>query len=186
MNRHLPVASLLCAMVLAFLAGCAGYNWKPSVPEAMRTVSVPVFVNESGVTGLGSEITRQTLREFEREGTMRIRRTGQSAIEVQGVVKSSLSRIVAYERKTGSRNREHEFKVVAEVSVIDKRAGTVLIDNRRYTARTAFFGHDDKLTGEREASGRIAEDLARQIVDDVLAMKWDSPTADSAEAGKDK
>jgi hypothetical protein len=28
------------------------------------------------------------------------------------------------------------------------------------------------MTSRRDASGRLAEELARQIVDDVLDMKW--------------
>ena len=53
-----------------------------------------------------------------------------------------------------------------------KLNGKVLVNDRRYTASTTFLVNDDTVTGERDASGRLAEDLARQIVDDALSLKW--------------
>lgn len=163
--------SIAYALILAlFASGCANYSWRPSLPEKMRTVYVPTFRNESSVTGLGSAITTQTLREFQREGTFKIRPVGESAIEIQGIVKDSDSHAVAYARKTGERNREYRLNATAIVSFIDKTSGKVLIDNRRYSATTSFLAGDDILTGERDATGRLAEDLSRQIVDDALAL----------------
>lgn len=160
------------AALLAFAAcGCASYSWRPAVPEHMRTVSVPTFRNESSVTGLGSAITTQTLREFQREGTYRIAPAGESAIEVQGIVRDSDSHAVAYARKTGERNREYRLRATAIVSFIDKKSGKVLVDNRKYTATTSFLAGDDILTGERDATGRLAQEFARQIVDDALTLK---------------
>ena len=161
---------------LVAVSGCGHYRWTPSVPEGMRTVAVPVFRNESEVSGLGREVTRQVLREFEREGTFRIAAVGESAVEVQGVVKSGSTKVVAYERKTGQRNLEHRLSSVALVSVIDKRSGKVLVNDRKYVATTTFVGGGDMLTGAADASGRLAEDFARQIVDDVLSMDFGGKT----------
>ena len=157
--------------LLALMAGCRAYTWTSSVPAELRRVAVPTFRNESDVTELGSVVTRQVLREFQREGTFAIASTGDCAIEVQGVLKEAGQHVVAYERKTGLRNREHRLSVVAEVSFINKRTGEVLVNDRRYRAQTTFLADDDILTGQRDASGRIAEELARQIVDDALTIK---------------
>ena len=56
---------------------------------------------------------------------------------------------------------------------VDKRSGKVLIDNRHYQAETTFMSVDDSVTARRDASGRLAEDIARQIVDDVVGSKWE-------------
>ena len=137
------------SLLLALAAGCGAYRWKSDVPAGMRTVSVPVFRNEGSLTGLGGEVARQVLREIGREGTFRVADEGGAAVEVQGSVSSSTPKVVAYERKTGARNREHAL-----------------------SARTTFLAGDDVLTGARDAEGRLAEDLARQIVDDLLAYRW--------------
>ncbi|MCR5413646.1 MAG: hypothetical protein K6F50_02820 [Kiritimatiellae bacterium] len=169
MKKTVHAVSLSAVLLLA---GCASYSWRPSVPAESRTVAVPVFRNATDVSALGSVVTSQVLREFQREGTYVIASPGDAALEVQGELVSSSSPSVAYERRTGARTREHRFRAKAVVSFIDKRSGKVLVDKRKYTAETTFLANDDILTGERDASGRIAEDIARQIVDDATSLAW--------------
>lgn len=163
-----------CAAVLvAVLCGClTSYKWTSSVPERMRTVCVPTFRNETDVTELGSVVTRQILREIQREGTFTVKRSGDAALEVQGIVRSANGIYSAGDRRSGARLYESTFTVVAVVSVIDRANGKVLIDNRPYSASTTFVINQDLLTGERNASGRAAEDLAMQVVDDLTSMQW--------------
>lgn len=163
------------AFTLAALSsGCATYKWTSDVPEDKRTVFVPVFRNESEVTELGNVVTRQILREFQREGTFKISTSSDCALEIQGVIGSaSISRVNSSIRDHINRRIERRFKSEAIVSFIDKKSGKVLVDNRKYIGRTTFYGDWDVLTLQRDASGRIAEDIARQIVDDVLNLKWE-------------
>ena len=162
---------VLLAM-LALCAGCASYTWRSSVPSGMRTVSVPTFRNETDVTELGAVTTRQVLREFQREGTFRIASADDAALEIQGVLKTLETSTPDFRRETSTRAYEHLLSVKAEVALVDRRNGKVLFDNRVYKAETTFFSDSDVVTGRRGASGRLAEDLARQIVDDVVASGW--------------
>ena len=67
------------------------------------------------------------------------------------------------------RASEYRYFVTAKVSLVDKEAGKVLVDGRTYVAETTFLVQGDLLTGQRNAAQRIAADLARQIVDDVVS-----------------
>ena len=163
---------IVAAAAAAVLAGCSAYTWRPQVPEAKRTVFVPAFRNDSDVTELGDRITAQLLREIQRGGVFRVARAEDAAIEVQGVVKNASSHTVSYERRTGARNRERRFAAEASVSIIDRTAGKVLVDGRKYRGETTFLVNDYVTTGERDASGRIAEDIARRVADDLLDMKY--------------
>ena len=170
--KLLAVSCWLLA-VSAAVCGCSSsYSWRSSVPEEVRTVSVPTFRNESNVSEFGAVATRQLLREFQREGTFRIRTTGDSAIEIQGVIKSVSPSLAAYDRRSGGRIAGYDVSATAEISVIDKRSRKVLVDNRRYVARATFTAGQDKTTAVRDASGRLADDLAQQVVDDLLNLKW--------------
>lgn len=172
MKRENPLFAFALAFALAF-AGCAtDYSWRPSVPEEVRTVSVPTFRNESNVSEFGAVATRQLLREFQREGTFGIRTTGDSAIEIQGVIKSVSPALAAYNRRQGGRIAGYDVSATAEISIIDKRNRKVLVDNRKYVAQATFTAGQDKTTAVRDASGRLADDLARQVVDDLLNLKW--------------
>ncbi len=165
--------AVLAMLAAAALAGCGTYRWTSSVPGEMRSVFVPTFRNETEVVELGSLATRQVLREFQREGTFKLASDDDAAVEVQGVLKSAPALMLNYKRGQAMRAYEHRFTLVAEVSLVDKRNGRVLVDNRQYRAETTFFSDTDTVTARRDASARLADDLARQIVDDVVAGKWD-------------
>ena len=166
-------AVALCLLLAAVLCGCGtSYSWRSSVPETMRTVCVPTFRNESGVSELGAVASRQILRELQREGTFRIRATDDAALEVQGTIKSATCDLSGYDRRAGGRRMTYRFDAVAEVSVIDKRSRKVLVDNRTFKAETGFTSGQDLTTARRDASGRLAEDLARQVLDCLLGLKW--------------
>ena len=139
------------------LCGCANYRWTSRVPDEIRTVAVPVFY---------------VSREFEREGTFSIKRSGGSSIEVQGAVVKASRHPVSFDRAYGSRADEYRYLVTAEVSIINKDAGRVLQANRPYTGETTFLVQGDLLTAQRNAAQRIAQDLARQIVDDVVSYPY--------------
>ena len=160
-------------VVSAAACGCSSsYSWRSAVPEDARTVTVPTFRNESNVSEAGALASRQLLREFQREGTFKVRTAGEAAIEVQGVIKSVRPAMAAYNRRAGGRVAAYDLSATAEISVIDKRTRKVLVDNRKYVANATFTAGQDKTTAVRDASGRLMDDLARQVVDDILNLKW--------------
>ena len=155
------------------MAGCASvYSWRSKVPEEMRSVAVSTFRNESSMPELGAVAARQVLREFQREGTFKIGRVGETAVEIQGVVKSCTAGALTTSRRSTVNLSACELTAVFEVSIIDKSSEKVLVDNRLYTARATFTSTQDITTASRDALGRVSEDLARQVVDDVLNLKW--------------
>ena len=168
-------ASRGLALILPVLAicGCANYKWTSDVPDELRTVAVPVFENRTMSAALGPIVSQYVLREFQREGTFSIRRSGDSSIEVQGSIVKAERHPVSFDRAYGSRADEYRYLVTAEVSIINKDAGRVLLSNRVYTGETTFLVQGDLLTSQRNAAQRIAHDLARQIVDDVVSFPYD-------------
>ena len=165
------------ACAFALLAGCLGYSWTSDVPESRRTVSVPAFENRTNYAEFGATATKHVLREFQREGTFKIRRTGDSALELQGVVTKVTLNGINYDRGYDRRASEYRMKVTVECSLIDKVENKVLFNNRKFTGETTFLSQRDVLTGQRNASDRLATDLARQIVDGVLSHYAKDPAA---------
>ena len=156
----------------ALLSGCAGYTWGTSVPKEYRKVSVPVFENMTTVSEIGPIVTQYTLREFQREGSFKIVRPEDAVIEVQGVLRSMAREGVAYDRGRGMRASEYRYVVVADVTFVDKKNGKVLLERKGIKGETTFLTNDDLLTGQKNASFRIADDIARQVVNDALALPF--------------
>ena len=168
------IRSLLLLLPALLLCGCGvNYRWTSRVPEEIRTVAVPVFQNRSDAAELGAITTQYTLREFQREGTFSIRRSGDSSIEVQGAIVKVERHPISFQRGYGMRASEYRYYVTAEITLVDKDNGKVLQTGRKYKAETTFMTQGgDLLTGQRDAVQRIAADLARQIVDDVVSYPY--------------
>jgi hypothetical protein len=160
------------ASLSMLIAGCANYDWGTSVPQEFRTVAVPVFENATTVSELGPIVTQYTLREFQRNGTFKIARAGEAAVEVQGVLKESSRSALSYDRSSEMRATEFRYTVCADVTFVDKKNGKILLECRNMEAETSFLVNDDLLTGQRNAAARIADDLARQIVNEALSIRY--------------
>ena len=155
---------------IALLSGCAGYTWGTSVPEEYRTVAVPVFENLTEVSEMGPIITQYTLREFQREGSFKVVRPADAAIEVQGVIRKMTRLGIAYDRARGMRASEYRSELLADVTYVDRGKGKVLLERKGLQGETTFLTQNDLLTGQKNAAARIAQDLARQIVNEALAL----------------
>ena len=160
------------AIAAALFSGCAGYRWGTDVPKEFRSVSVPVFENLTAVSEMGPIVTQYTLREFQREGSFRIARPEDAAIEVQGVLNGMKRQGVTYDRGQGMRASEYRYEVSADVSFIDKRNGKILLERKGIKGETTFLTQDDLLTGQNNAAFRIASDIARQIVNEAVAIPF--------------
>lgn len=162
---------LLC-MATALFAGCGtSYSWRSTVPAEKRTVTVPTFANETDVAELGAVASRQLLREIQREGTFRIASADDAAIEIQGVIKKVDAGVAAYDRRMRRRFAGSVLSAEIEVSVVDKTRRAVLVDAKRYVAETTITLSQDVMTSRRDASGRLMDDLSRQVMDDLLNLK---------------
>ena len=159
-------------LAVTLLSGCAGYTWGTSVPKEYRKVSVPVFENMTTASEIGPIVTQYTLREFQREGSFKIVRPDDAAIEVQGIIRSASRGGVTYDRGEGMRASEYRYTVVADVTFVDKKNGKVLLERKGIKGETTFLTNDDLLTGLKNASFRIADDIARQVVNDALALPF--------------
>jgi len=125
-----------------------------------------VFRNESDIMRLGVVSATQVAREFQREGTFKI--TKNPSYELQGIIKSASTSSLNITRANVMRTKEHIITAEAEITLIDKSSNKIVIDGKTYKARTTVLSGQDIITAERDASGRLAEDFARQIVDDVI------------------
>ena len=76
------------------------------------------------------------------------------------------------DRMNTSRGGEYVMKAVVEVSLVDKKSGKILIDARNYASRATVLADFDLVSAERDASGRLAEQIAQQVVDDMLHRDW--------------
>ena len=152
------------------LAGCASYRLTSDVPEELRTIAVPVFENETGYPEVGATVTQHVLREFQREGTMKIKPLEDASLKLLGTVRQGELQAIRFERAYGSRAAEYRYSLIAEITLVERDTGKLLLDAVQVQGATTFLTYDDMLTGMQNAYPRIAKELSRAIVDTVLAV----------------
>ncbi len=164
----------LCSCFLFLTAGCASYRIGSAVPKELRTIAVPVFENASGFPEIDATVTQYVLREFQREGTFKIASVDNASVKLLGKLIRTDLESLNYDRGYGARTSEYRYTLVAEITLVERGTGKLLIDGERIKANTTFLTHGDMLTGMQDAGPRIAKELSRSIVDAVLAY-WAPP-----------
>ena len=168
--RPYPALAAALATALLFAAGCSTYKFGSPVPEELRTIAVPVFENASGFPEIDAVVTQYVLREFQREGTFKISALDTASLKLLGKLVKSDLQALNYDRNYGSRTSEYRYSFVAEITLVERGTGKLLIDDMLVKANTTFLTHGDMLTGMQDANPRIAKELARAITDAVLAQ----------------
>lgn len=169
MRKMIARKHLLLMGGCLFLFGCGTYRITSSVPAELRTISVPVFENKTGFPEFGALATQHTLREIQREGSLKITSLESSSLKLLCSV-SNEKRALSFNRAYGTRAAEYRYTMVASVTLVERGTGKFLLDNVPVEATTTFPTYDDLLTAMQNAAPRVSEELARNIVDTILAL----------------
>jgi outer membrane lipopolysaccharide assembly protein LptE/RlpB len=141
------------------------------IPASVRTIAVPVFVNQTQTYRIEQILTRDVVREFLARTHYQIANdAGKSADAVlKGTVVSAQAAPLTYDAQTG-RISSAVVTVSMKVSLVD-HAGHTFFENQNYTFRqqyqvsrevTSFFEE------ETPALQRMSQDFARTLVGDIL------------------
>jgi outer membrane lipopolysaccharide assembly protein LptE/RlpB len=163
---------MLSLAIIATL-GC-GYHTAghaTRIPASVRTIAVPVFVNQTQTYRIEQMLTRDVVREFIGRTHYQIANdAGRSADAVlKGTVISAQASPLTYDAQTG-RISSAVVIVSMKVSLTD-HSGHTFFENQNYTFRqqyqvsrevTSFFEE------ETPALQRMSQDFARTLVADIL------------------
>lgn len=153
-----------CLLVQAFLGlGCMGYQLGSSLPDGLEVVHVPVFTNETDEPNLEVIATRATIAEFQRDGSLSIGEENRADVILRARLTSFSLDPLRFERDDATTAQEYRMRIQADVQLIERRTGDVLV-NRRVDGEQDF-----ELTGDLSSAKRIhlpeaANDLATRIV----------------------
>ncbi|HVG90439.1 MAG TPA: LPS assembly lipoprotein LptE [Alphaproteobacteria bacterium] len=165
--RHI----LLLAIIATLGCGYHTAGHATRIPASVRTIAVPVFVNQTQTYRIEQMLTRDVVREFIGRTHYQIANdAGHSADAVlEGTVISAQASPLTYDAQTG-RISSAVVIVSMKVSLTD-HAGHILFENQNYTFRqqyqvsrevTSFFEE------ETPALQRMSQDFARTLVADIL------------------
>ncbi|MGA8622383.1 MAG: LptE family protein [Candidatus Sulfotelmatobacter sp.] len=160
------------ALVLAS-AGCGYHTAGHAVqlPENVKTIAVPAFVNETRTYRIEQQLTSSVVREFTTRTHYHILNDSSEAADatLRGTVLSASSTPLTYNSATGQA-ASVLVVVSVKVSLID-RQGKVLYQNPSYLFREQYEVSQDLTSFFQEDSPafrRLSQDFARTLVSNVL------------------
>ena len=153
--------------------GCGYHTAGHSVqlPENVKTIAVPAFVNETSTYRIEQMLTSSVVREFTTRTHYRILNTSGEAADatLRGTVVSTSASPLTYNSTTG---QAASVLVVVSMRVsLTDRGGKVLYQNPSYLFREQYEVSQDLASFFEEDSPafrRLSQDFARTLVSNIL------------------
>ena len=166
-------------LALLFLAGASantgcGYHTAGhavQLPENVKTIAVPAFVNETSTYRIEQTLTSSVVREFTTRTHYHILNTPGEAADatLRGTVLSTSASPLTYNSTTGQ--AASVLVVVSMKVALTDRAGKVLYQNPSYLFREQYEVSQDLASFFEEDSPafrRLSQDFARTLVSNIL------------------
>ena len=168
-----PCLKLICLAWIVAGTGCgyhtAGHNVQ--LPENVKSIAVPAFVNETSTYRIEQMLTSSVVREFTTRTHYHILYTPGEAADATllGTVVSASSTPLTYNSATG---QAASVLVVVSMRVsLTDRQGKVLYQNPSYLFREQYEVSQDLASFFEEdtpAFRRLSQDFARTLVSNIL------------------
>jgi hypothetical protein len=171
--RRVAWRVLLCFIWIVTSAGC-GYHTAghaAQLPENVKSIAVPAFVNETSTYRIEQMLTSSVVREFTTRTHYHILNIPGEAADATllGTVVSASSTPLTYNSATG---QAASVLVVVSMRVsLTDRQGKVLYQNPSYLFREQYEVSQDLASFFEEdtpAFRRLSQDFARTLVSNIL------------------
>jgi outer membrane lipopolysaccharide assembly protein LptE/RlpB len=145
------------------LAGC-GYTFQGTLPNHIKTVAVPIFINRTQQPGVDSVITRAVVDAFATNGRLRVVRPEDADSILDGEVMSYSVGVIAVDRSLSV--QQYRLAVTLHLRMRDVRQNEVLFQ-RDFSEQADFRvagSVDQTLSVEAGALQQAAVEIGRSIV----------------------
>ncbi len=161
------------AFLISLLAGC-GYHvagQATRIPPDVKTIAIPMFVNQTPRFKIEQTLTAAISREFIERTKFQVTHQTEGADAVlQGTVKSVNAAAVTFDPSTG-RATAFQITVLADVKLTDRHTHKVLFSNPKYQFREEYQVSQTTSTlfeEDQPALNRLSRDMAHTLVTDIL------------------
>jgi len=166
-------AAALAALLCIGATGCGYHTAGHAVqlPENVKTIAVPAFINQTHTYRVEQTLTAAVIREFTTRTHYHISNDASDAADatLRGTVVSTYTAPLTYDSQTG---RAASVLVIVNMKVsLTDRQGKILFENPSYVFReqyevsrelSSFFEEDSP------ALERLSRDFARTLVSNIL------------------
>jgi hypothetical protein len=165
--RKAAVAALALAFTAAAVISCGPYTFNPNVPGYIKSVAIPLFKNPRTFKyGAERVLTDAVIDEFVADGTLDV--AGEDVADSKLQVE-----IVNYKKEALSYDvqevvKEYNLAIVVSGTFTDLINNQVLWQEPSMYESVSYYAIGPNAETEDDALDRLAEELARKIVNRTL------------------
>ncbi len=168
------IAGATLALGLA-LGGCSsdphdGWSMSWTHPERYRTITLPLFTNESWTRGLETELGRALVTEIESSSPWKITGPGTADTMLRGTIRETELIPLSKSLSTGLA-QEMLFKATIDFEWIDLATGEPIVSRDGFSASAVFFPSRPAMESVDLARFGVVRNLAVDLVD-ALQDDW--------------
>ena len=141
-----------------------GYRLGTTLPPDIRSVYVPAFENRTREPQLEAEATQATIREIQRDGTLRLASADDADAILTVVLTAVSEESLRFSRDATDSAEEYRLRIEGEMSLVKRATGERIIDSRNVQGRAVFEFIGDMTSSRQAAIPEASQDLARAIV----------------------
>lgn len=167
MKMRTLAAALASAVALAALFACGPYTFNPNLPGHIKSVAIPLFKNPRTFKyGAERILTDAVIDEFVADGSL--------DVADENVADSKLTvEIVNYKKEAISYDvqevvKEYNLAVVISATFTDLTTNQVLWQEPQMYESVSYYAIGTQAETEDEALERLADELARKLVNRTL------------------
>jgi outer membrane lipopolysaccharide assembly protein LptE/RlpB len=165
--RKAKATALALAIAAAAILSCGPYTFNPNMPGYIKSVAIPLFKNPRTFKyGAERVLTDAVIDEFVADGTLDV--AGEDVADAKLQVE-----IVNYKKEALSYDvqevvKEYNLAIVVSATFTDLINDQVLWQEPSMYEAVSYYAIGPKAETEDEALDRLAEELARKVVNRTL------------------
>ncbi len=155
----------LALMAVAVVLAACGYSLRGNLPDRIKTVAVPVFVNRTAEPAVENFLTQAVVQAFSTNGRLRVVKPGEADAILEGEVVGYQIQAVAFDPRANI--QQYRLLVTMNLKMRDGRSNTLLFEEPRFQEKSDFrvVGAVSQTISRDETALRAAAvDIARAIV----------------------
>jgi hypothetical protein len=167
MKSLVQLSSLL--MVAVLLTGCASYQLGSMLPDDIKTVYVPTFVNKTGEPMIETEATQAVIREIQKDGSLKVVNAPEEADTLLTVTLTDYQLTpLRFDTDLNTTANQYRLTLTAQVVLTRRTTDKVVSENPRIQGEADLTIAGDFTTSKRRGLPSASENLAHSIVESIV------------------
>jgi hypothetical protein len=165
-RRQVWAAGVLAALAAA--SGCVGYRLGSTLPAGIKSVHVPIFINETREPQLEARATQATIQEFQRDGTLRVAARENADLVIDVKLTGLTLQPLRYQRDKALAVQEYRMVIAASIVLTRQGNKPVIMLEKKVIGEATFVLTGDMSSSKQTALPDATRDLAHKIVQETV------------------